>query len=60
MTRVLIDPPVGPYHSRAEVDAWIAELHDRRRLVSGDANARADIDRSIKQAEGWLAQKGDG
>lgn len=58
MSRVLIDPQVGPYHSREDIEAWIAEL--RERLRSADGAAKGDIDRSIEQAEGWLVQKGDG
>ena len=44
---VVVDPPVGPYSSAADIRAWIAELlrHPHQTV---------DVKRAIREAEEWL------
>ncbi len=42
----LIDAPVGPYHTVAEIEVWIEEL---RNMPDSPEAAEA-----LDQAEGWL------
>jgi hypothetical protein len=48
---IIIDPPVTPYSSPAEIEAWIAELRQLRDEKPADADI---IDVHIRQAERWL------
>lgn len=43
---ILIDPPVGPYSTRADIEAWIAELR-----TLGDA---PEVREALDDAERWL------
>ena len=42
----LIDPPVGPYHTPEEIEAWLEEL---RQMPASSEAAEA-----IEEAKGWL------
>lgn len=47
----IIDPPVTPYSSEAEIKAWIKDLEKRESTQS--------VDEAIKQAKEWLGWKND-
>ena len=44
---VVVDPPVGPYSSAADIRAWLAELR-------GHPHQTVDVKRAIQDAEEWL------
>jgi hypothetical protein len=48
----IIDPPVGPYSPQDEIKSWVAELR-------GMDQTQADVQASLKEAEGWLHLKRD-
>ena len=47
----IIDPPITPYSSEAEIKAWITDLEKREKTQS--------VIESIKQAKEWLRWKND-
>lgn len=47
----LIDPPVTPYSTKGEIDAWIKQLNEMP--------ASAERDLCIKQAKAWLEDHAD-
>ena len=44
---VVVDPPVGPYSSAADIRSWLAELR-------GCPHQTVDVKRAIQDAEEWL------
>lgn len=54
MSMVIIDPPVGPYSDRAEIEKWIREL-ETRRDEANDVGAREAYVRAIAEAKAWLS-----
>lgn len=46
---VVVDPPVGPYSSAADIRAWLAELR-------GHLHQTVDVKKAIQDAEEWLQQ----
>ena len=59
MTRLLICPPVGPYHTVEELRAWIRELEALREKHAGDAEAQADVDGAMELAAEWLSWRAE-
>jgi hypothetical protein len=51
MTRILIDPPVGPHDPEADIRSWIAGL-ERLRVELPEHSAA--IDRALQDAQEWL------
>lgn len=45
---VMIDPPVGPYHTPVEISAWLVRLHEMVPSAARDAE--------IARAERWLSE----
>jgi len=56
-THLLIDPPVSPYSTRDEIEAWIQELEDMKLRYPGDETALESIRFSIEQARTWMEWK---
>ena len=54
MSHVIIDPPVGPFSPREEIQSWIDSLEARRAQHAGDEDALASIDRNVSMARRWL------
>lgn len=46
---LIIDPPVGPYHTRDEIQAWIDKLRGM--------NPSPEVSIEIARAEHWIALK---
>lgn len=46
MTYILIDPVLGPFSSREEIEAWIAELKRMEQTT--------EVKQAIVEAEHWL------
>ena len=56
---ILIDPPVGPYHPPAVLEAWLQQLREQL-AGENDATNRSDIERAIAAAQGWLDRQRGG
>lgn len=59
MTILLIDPPVSPYSTMAELTEWQAELTARRAKYKGDPEATASIDRALADVANWISTHPD-
>lgn len=57
MSDILIDPPVTPFSSEAEIQSWIEELDVMRTRFADDSDALIDVARAKKRAEEMLALK---
>jgi len=44
----LIDPPIGPYSPKQEIEAWLAELREQHSKECESARS------CIREAEDWL------
>lgn len=51
---MIIDPPIGPYHSVPEIEAWIRELEAQLEKHRG-SDAEASVRSALEQARRWLS-----
>jgi hypothetical protein len=54
VTYILIDPPVSPYSSPAEIRDWLDELAELQMKHAGDEEALECIRRAVRTAEWFL------
>ena len=54
---LLIDPPVGPFSSPAELEAWLKELREMRTRYADDPQAIEAIADAEAQANEWLLDR---
>ena len=50
---LLIDPPVGPFHSAEEIRAWVRQLEQRKREEQNPQYV-AQFAAEIERAQDWL------
>jgi len=54
MSTIIIDPPVGPYHSIEDLSGWVDDLEEMRVRHEDDEDALPAIDRALVEARAWL------
>ena len=53
---MIIDPPIGRYHSVAEIEAWIRELEALLERHRG-SDAEASVQSALEQARRWRSMR---
>jgi len=60
MPHLIIDPPVGPFSSISELNAWRDELTKMKRKYRNDATALRSVLSCLEDVETWITLSATG